>query len=180
MKKALWMKGIVLFLIMMVTLAGTTFAQQGKYDLILKLKDIIIEIQNQGELGFRNFTLCSKIITMGHYVALPEPKVKVGTEELLIYIEPANVFTSTQEGRYEIWITQDMFLLDEEGELLLEKTDAISAHFNTATPMLDLYLPNTLYNMSTLPVGEYTYKAVLHDVLRGTTATKTIDFEVVE
>ena len=116
---------------------------------------------------------------MWQYVALPEPKVKAGTEELLIYIEPANVFTNTQEGRYEFWITQDMLLLDEEGELLLEKTDAISAHFNTATPILDLYLPNTLY-MSTLPVGKYTYKAVLHDVLRGTTATKTIDFEVVE
>lgn len=179
MKKALWIKEVVLFLIMMVMLAGTTFAQQGNYNLILKLKDIIIEIQNQGELGFRNFILCSKIITMGQYVALPEPKVKVGTEELLIYIEPANVFTNTQQGRYEFWITQDIFLFDEEGELLFEKTDAVSAHFNTATPILDLYLPNTLY-MSTLPVGKYTYKAILHDVLRGTTATKTIDFEVVE
>lgn len=179
MKKALWIKEVVLFLIMMVMLAGTTFAQQGNYNLILKLKEIIIEIQNQGELGFRNFILCSKIITMGQYVALPEPKVKVGTEELLIYIEPANVFTNTQQGRYEFWITQDIFLFDEEGELLFEKTDAISAHFNTATPILDLYLPNTLY-MSTLPVGKYTYKAILHDVLRGTTATKTIDFELVE
>ena len=179
MKKASWIKGIVLFLIMMVTLAGTTFAQRENYEIILKLKDVIVEIQNQGKLGFRNFILCSKIITMGQYVALPEPKVKVGTEELFIYIEPANVFISTQEGRYEIWITQDIFLLDEEGELLLEKTNAVSAHFNTATPILDLYLPNTLY-MSTLPVGEYTYKAVLHDVLRGTTATETIDFEVVE
>ena len=179
MKKTLWMKGIVLFLIMMVMLAGTTFAQPKYYDLILKLKDIIIEIQNQGELGFRNFTLCSKIITMGQYVALPEPKVKVGTEELLIYIEPANVFTNTQQGRYEFWITQDIFVLNEEGELLFEKTDAVSAHFNTATPILDLYLPNTLY-MSTLPIGKYTYKAILHDVLRGTTATKTIDFEVIE
>jgi len=179
MKKALWMKGIVLFLIMMVTLTGTTFAQQENYEIILKLKDVIIEIQNQGELGFRNFTLCSKIITMGQYVALPEPKVKVGTEELLIYFEPANVFTNTHEGRYEFWITQDMFLFDEEGELLLEKTDAISAHFNTAIPILDLYVRNTL-TLAGLTPGKYTYKAVLHDVLRGTTATKTIDFEVVE
>lgn len=179
MKKALWMKAIVLFLIMMVMLAGTTFAQQRSYDLILKLKDIIIEIQNQGELGFRNFTLCSKIITMGQYVALPEPKVKVGTEELLIYIEPANVFTNTQQGRYEIWITQDMLLFDQEGELLFEKTDALSMHFNTETPLLDLYVRNTL-TLAGLTPGKYTYKAVLHDVLRGTTATKTIDFELVE
>jgi len=179
LKKNLLVRIAVISLVMAAVLTGNVFAEQTNEELILKLKEDIIRIQNQGKLGFRNFTLCSKIITMGHYVALPEPKVKIGTEELLIYIEPANVFTSTQEGRYEIWITQDIFLLDEEGELLLEKTDAISAHFNTATPILDLYLPNTLY-MSTLPVGEYTYKAVLHDVLRGTTATKTIDFEVVE
>jgi len=179
MKKNLLVRITVISLVMAAMLTGNVFAEQTNEELISKLKDDIIRIQNQGELGFRNFTLCSKIITMGHYVALPEPKVKVGTEELLIYIEPANVFTSTQEGRYEFWITQDMSILDEEGELLLERTDAISAHFNTATPILDLYLPNTLY-MSTLPVGKYTYKAVLHDVLRGTTATRTIDFEVVE
>jgi len=179
MKKKLLVGIVVISLVIVAMLTGNVFAEQTNEELILELKDDIIRIQNQGELEFRNFTLCSKIITIGHYVPLPEPKVKVGTEELLIYIEPANVFTNTQEGRYEFWITQDMFLLDEEGELLLEKTDAISAHFNTATPILDLYLPNTLY-MSTLPVGKYTYKAVLHDVLRGTTATKTIDFEVVE
>jgi len=179
LKKNLLVRIAVISLVMAAVLTGNVFAEQTDEELILKLKDDIIRIQNQGELGFRNFTLCSKIITMGQYVALPEPKVKVGAEELLIYIEPANVFTSTQEERYEIWITQDILLLDEEGELLLEKTDAVSAHFNTSTPILDLYLPNTLY-MSTLPVGKYTYKAVLHDVLKGTTATKTIDFEVVE
>ena len=107
MKKTLWMKGIVLFLIMLATLTGTTFAQQGDHDLILELKDKIVEIQNQGELGFKNFTLCSKIITMGLYVALPEPTLKI-RETLLIYYEPVNIFTNTQEGRYEFWITQDM------------------------------------------------------------------------
>ena len=178
MKKSLWIKGIVLLLIMTVTLAGTTFAQQGDYDLILELKDRIIKIQNQGELGLRNFTLCSKIITMGHYVALPKPTLKTG-EELLIYYEPVNIFTNTQEGRYEFWITQDMFLFDEEGELLYEKTDALSMHFNTETPLLDLYVRNTLA-LTGITAGKYTYKAVLHDVLRGIVAAKTIDFEVVE
>ena len=178
MKKAVWMKGIVLFLIMMVTLTGTTFAQRGNYEIILKLKDVIVEIQNQGELGFKNFTLCSKIITMGHYVALPEPTLKMG-QELLIYYEPISIFTNTQEGRYEFWITQDMLLFNDEGELLYEKTDALSMHFNTETPLLDLYVRNTL-TLTGITVGKYTYKAVLHDVLRDATATKTVDFEVVE
>lgn len=178
MKKDLWLKGAVLSLIMVVILSGNIFAAEEDYEKILKLKDEIIKIQNQGELGFRNFTLCSKIITMGHYVPLPEPKVKVG-KKLLIYYEPANIFTNTQGGRYEFWFTQDMLLFDEKGELLFDKTDALSMHFNTATPLLDLYVTNTV-TLTGLPVGKYTYKAVLHDVLRDTTATKTIDFEIVE
>ena len=178
MKKSLWVKGVVLSFIVAVILAGNGFGEQEDYEKILELKDEIVKIQNQGELGFRNFTLCSKIITMGHYVPLPEPKVKVG-EKLLVYYEPANVFTNTQGGRYEFWFTQDMLLFDEKGELLYEKTDALSMHFNTATPLLDLYVTNTL-TLTGLPAGKYTYKAVLHDALRDTTAGKTIDFEIVE
>ena len=178
MKKGLWVKGAVLSFIMVVMLSGNGVGEQGNYEKILKLKDEIVKIQNQGELGFRNFTLCSKIITMGHYVPLPEPKVKVG-KPLLIYYEPANVFTNTQGGRYEFWFTQDMFLFDSKGELLYEKTDALSMHFNTATPLLDIFAWNEL-ELTELPAGKYTYKAVLHDVLRDTTATKTIDFEAVE
>ncbi len=179
MKKGLWVKGLVFSFIMVLILVANGVAEQENYEKILKLKDEIIKIQNQGELGFRNFTLCSKIITYGHYVALPEPKVKIGAERLLVYVEPANYFTNTQSGRYEIWLTQDMVVLDENGEVLFEKTDALSAHFNTSSPILDIFFPTTLY-VSEVPVGKYTYKAVLHDVLRDTTATKTIDFEIVE
>ena len=79
----------------------------GQSDEILKLKEKIIQIQNAGELGFRNFTFCSNIIGFGSYVPLAKPAVdKSG--ELLVYYEPVNVFTSKKEGLYEIWYTQDM------------------------------------------------------------------------
>jgi len=178
MKKGLWVKGAVLSIIMVVMLSGNVVGEEGNYEKILELKDKIVKIQNQGELGFRNFTLCSKIITMGHYVPLPEPKIKTG-KELLVYYEPANVFTNTQGGRYEFWFTQDMFVFDQGGELLLEKTDALSMHFNTATPLLDLYVTNTL-TLTGLPVGKYTFEAVLRDEFKDETVTKRVVFEVVE
>jgi len=180
MKKGLWVRGAVLSFIMVVMLTGNVVGEEANYEKILELKDKIVRIQNQGELGFRNFTLCSKIISMGAYVPLPEPKIKTGKELLVyVYYEPANVFTNIQEGRYEFWFTQDMFVFDGGSELLLEKTDALSMRFNTATPLLDLYVTNTL-TLTGLPVGKYTFKAVLHDVLRDAEATKTVDFEIVE
>lgn len=48
----------------------------GQADEILKLKEKIIELQNKGELGFRNFNLCSNILGFGSYVPLPEPVIK--------------------------------------------------------------------------------------------------------
>lgn len=88
----------------------------GQADEILKLKEKIIELQNKGELGFRNFNLCSNILGFGSYVPLPEPVIKKD-EKLQLYYEPMNVFTSKREGLYEIWYTQDMVLLKPNGEV---------------------------------------------------------------
>jgi len=178
MKKGLWVKGVVLSIIMVVMLTGSGIGEEGNYEKILKLKDQIVQIQNEGKLGMRNLTLCSKVITLGAYVPLPEAKIEVG-KTYYIYYEPANWFTKTQEGRYEFWFTQDIILLDAKGEVLTERPGALSMHFNTATPLLDIYVVNDLL-LTAAPPGKYTYKMVLRDEFKDETVTKTVDFEVVE
>jgi hypothetical protein len=163
---------------MAVMLTGNVFAEQTDEELILELKDDIIRIQNQGELGIKNLNLCSNIITLGAYVPLEEAKIEIG-KEYYIYYEPANVFTKISEGRYEFWFTQDILLLDDEGDVLAENLDALSMHFNTATPLLDIYVTNDLL-LTAAPPGKYTYKIVLHDVFKDESTVETIDFEVVE
>ncbi|MFB0566757.1 MAG: hypothetical protein ACETWK_13900 [Candidatus Aminicenantaceae bacterium] len=167
------MKRILSILFVIILTLSGIFAQE---DEILKLKVKIIEIQNKNKLGFNNFTLCSNIISFASYVPLPEPVVeKDGT--LLIYYEPANVFTSKKNGLYEIWYTQDMSLLSEEGKLLFEKKDALSFHYTTKIPIMDLYATNTL-TLTGLSPGKYKFKATLKDKLRGKTAIKIVDFEI--
>ncbi len=178
MKKNLWVRIGVISLVMAAMLTGNVFAEQTDGELILKLKEDIIRIQNQGELGIKNLNLCRSIITLGAYVPLEEAKIEVG-KEYYIYYEPANFFTKTSEGRYEFWFTQDMILLDDSGEVLLERLDALSMHFNTATPLLDIYVTNELL-LTAAPPGKYTYKIVLHDVFKEESTIETIDFEVVE
>ena len=147
-------------------------------DKVLELKEKIVELQNGGKLGFRNFTICSKIITFGTYVPLTEAKVKQGGE-LLIYFEPANFFTSKLDKRYDIWLTQDMIVLTEKGEVLLDKKDALTHRHNTASPVMDLFNKNTV-TVGNLPTGKYVFKAVLHDKLKDENASKSIVFEVVK
>ena len=148
----------------------------GQKDEILMLKEKIIEIQNQGELGFKNFTLCSKVFSFASYVPLSESFIEKDGE-LLIYYEPANVFTSKREGFYEIWYTQDMELLNEKGEPFFKKEDALNFHYTSKSPVLDLFATNTI-TLTEVPAGHYIFRAVLKDKLRGNSVTKTINFEI--
>lgn len=178
MKKKLLVNIAVISLVIVAMLTWKFFAEQTKEKLILELKDDIIKIQNQSELGIKNLNLCRSIVTLGAYVPLEEAKIEVG-KEYYIYYEPANIFTKISEGRYEFWFTQDIILLDDTGEVLMERLGALSMHFNTVTPLLDIYVTNDLL-LTGAPPGKYIYKIVLHDVFKDESVVATIDFEVVE
>ncbi len=168
MKKSV-MCGAIFFLAL-----GLLFGQS---DEILKLKEKIIEMQNAGELGFRNFAFCSNIIGFGSYVPLPNPVLDKNAD-LLVYYEPVNVFTSKKEGLYEIWYTQDMALLNDKGEVLQEWPNALDFHYTARAPVMDLFAQNNITLGGQVPAGKYKFKAVLKDKLSGKSATKVADFEV--
>jgi hypothetical protein len=166
---------IMATIIMMVCVISVSHAGD---DPILKLKEKIIQIQNKGELGFRNFTACSNIISYGAYVPLASSEIKSGSE-FFVYYEPENVFTNKIHGQYEIWYGQDMIVLDGEGNILLNKENALDFHYKTQSPVLDLYAKNTL-SLGNLPPGDYVFRAVIHDKLKKTRAQKDYEFKVVK
>ena len=168
MKKALCLS-VVIFIV-----GAGIFAQE---DEILELKKKIIELQNKGTLGFQNLTLCSKILGFASYVPLSEPVVDKNGK-LLVYYEPVNVFTNVKEGMYEIWYTQDMTLLRENGEVVHHWKEILTFHYTTKKPVMDLFAQNSIDLEGQLPAGNYQFRAVLHDKLSEKTATKTVDFEI--
>jgi hypothetical protein len=168
MKKIFWLAFWV------ILTASLCLSQESK---ILELKDKIIEIQNTSELAFRNFTFCSNIIGFGSYVPLAKPVVD-RNGEILVYYEPLNIFTAKKEGLYEIWYTQDMALLDANGEVLQEWPNILNFHYTTKTPVMDLYAQNNLTLGGKVPAGFYRFKAVLKDKLSGKNAVKVVDFEI--
>jgi hypothetical protein len=168
MKKGLCLVASLLFIFCW------TFSQE---DEILKLKERIIELQNKGDLGYTNFTMCSKIMGFASYVPLTEPVLdKNGT--LLIYYEPVNVYTKKKEGLYEIWYTQDMTLLQENGEVVSHWNDILTFHYTTQKPVMDLFAQNSIELKGLLPEGKYQFKATLKDKLAEKATTHTIDFEI--
>ncbi len=144
---------------------------------VAALKEKIIDLQNAGELGFRNFVLCSKVITYGQYVPYPDDKVKAGTQ-IYFYYEPDNIYTERADGSYHIAFTQDMIVQNDSGDTLLNAPDALKFDYHGRTPVLDVYGLNTL-TLGELPPGKYEFVAVLHDSLRKAEVKKVYPFEVV-
>lgn len=146
-------------------------------DAILELKEKIIDIQNNGKLGFNHFTICSNIIAYGQYVAMSENKVKAGTK-LLIYYEPVNLFTNRKDGTYHIWYTQDILLQTEDGKEIYSAPGLLNFNYLSLAPVLDFYATNTL-DLGNLPPGTYKYQAVLHDKLKKADAAHVLTFTIV-
>lgn len=162
-------------LLLLAGLAAAPVSAQGA-DGVLKLKNQIIDLQNRGALGFRELTLCSKILGFGSYVPLDAPRVTQGAE-LQVYFEPVNVFTNRNKGQYEIWYTQDIVLQTDTGQVLYEQKELLNFRYSSRSPVFDLYATNSL-NLGDLGPGKYIYKAVLRDKLKGVTAEHTLPFTV--
>lgn len=144
---------------------------------VLKLKEQIIDIQNNGVLGIGNFTLCSNILGYGQYVPASSAKVKQNAT-IYFYYEPVNLFTNRLKGAYQIRFTQDIVLKSEAGEILLEVPEAVQFNLQTFSPVLDTYATNEL-DLSGAPLGVYVYEAILHDKLKNAKAVATLTFEII-
>ncbi|MBD3306086.1 hypothetical protein GF339_06840 [candidate division KSB3 bacterium] len=142
---------------------------------ILELKHQILEIQNQGELGFTNINFCSEIRGLGMYTPLPDNTIP--GDEFYVYYEPVNPYTQVQDGTYRIHLTQDLYILDTEGTVLFGKEGLLEFSYETVSPVLDIHMTNTITLTGASP-GTYVWKAVLHDHLRGTSAQTTKEFIV--
>jgi len=142
------------------------------------LKERIINLQNTYPLGIGNFVACSEVTDYGSYEALPDNKVKAG-DVLFFYYEPQNPSTRKAEGMYEIWLTQDMVVLSEQQQEIFKKENAVEIHYQTSSPRLDIYGVNQL-TLAEVPPGRYIFKAILHDKIKGESASATWAFEVVK
>lgn len=142
------------------------------------LKERIINLQNMYPLGIGNLVPCSQVTDYGSYEPLPDNRVKSG-DVIFFYLEPQNPSTNKEGGKYEIWLTQDMVVLTEKQQEIFKKENAVEIHYQTSSPRFDIYCITQL-TMEQAPSGKYIFKAILHDKIKGESASATWAFEVIE
>ena len=162
-----------MILLMLVT-SPFAFAQETDVTL---LKERIVNLQNQYPLGIRTLVACSTVTGYGSYEPLPDNKVKAG-DVIFFYVEPQNPATNKTEGAYEIWLTEDMFVLNEQQQEVFKQENAFEIHDQTSSPRLDIFGVNQL-TLASIQPGKYIFKVILHDNIKGEEASATWAFEVI-
>jgi hypothetical protein len=146
-------------------------------DTVEELKERIIDKENAGKLGFRQFTLCKNAPSgFGQYERTTGNKVAAGSK-LQFYYEPMNLSTRRADGTYQKWFTQDMIIRDGNGNEILRQDAAVKFNYTAKTPVLDIFGTNSL-DLGDLPAGKYEFEAVLHDQLSKQDARYVYKFEI--
>ncbi|MBI5252132.1 MAG: hypothetical protein HY912_21770 [Desulfomonile tiedjei] len=133
------------------------------------LKARIIELQNNGKLGFRKIVLCRSVEGFGAYSPL-EPGDPVS--KIVFYCEPSNVSTMLSGDRYIIDCTIDAFLMDSSGKVLLSKENAIKLSRVSRSPVMDLLFKFEI-NLQKLATRSLILKIVMHDKIKNQSVSAT-------
>ena len=102
-------------------------------------------------------------------------------ETFYIYGEARNyTIKKIKKSLYEIYIKEDMYILDKNNNVLFKQEDFLDYHITSHSKNFDLFITNTITQTSPFPAGNYKFLLVLKDVFSGKTTETTIDFQVIE
>jgi len=171
-KKFIFLGLISIFIITSVTMFSFASEEKDYINQAIKLIDEEKYNEAAGELeeapGFGMYNLRENItFTQG--------------ETFYMYGEAKNyTIKKNNEKLFEIYLKEDIYILDEENNILFGQTDFLDYHITSHSKNSDLFINNTITQTSPFPAGNYKFRLVLKDVFSQKTTEVIIDFTVVE
>ena len=102
-------------------------------------------------------------------------------EIFFIYGEAKNyTIKENQNNLYEIYLKEDLYILDQDNNVLFGQADFLDYHITSNSKNHDLFINNTITQTSPFPVGNYKFRLVLKDVFSQKTTEAIIEFTVTE
>jgi hypothetical protein len=102
-------------------------------------------------------------------------------ETFFIYGEAKNyTIKESQNNLYEIYLKEDLYILDQDNNILFGQADFLDYHITSHSKNHDLFINNTITQTSPFPVGNYKFRLVLKDVFSQKTTEVIIEFTVTE
>lgn len=140
----------------------------GKKNEVLVLKEKILEVQNNSQLGFAKVVPCKSVEGYGIYSPL-EPNHP--GSKIVFYVEPLNYGVMMSEGRFIIDCTVDLFILDQSGKLLAKNEKIRKLNMVSRSPVLDLYFTLELNIAKSVKQRSFVVKIILNDRIKNKSAS---------
>jgi len=146
-----------------------------------ELEEALIVVRSKADLEFINVTFTDEEAWGFGMYNQRKDAIFAQSETFLMYGEARNyTIKEIKKDLYEIYIKEDMYILDKNNNVLFKQEDFLDYHITSHSKNFDLFITNTLTQTSPFPVGDYKFLLVLKDVFSGKTTEVTIEFTVVE
>lgn len=155
-------------------LALERYRQGDSAESITLLGEAIMQIRNGLPLKISKLLMCREIRDYNDYDALDGFVLKTG-EPLLLYIEPEGYGVIKEGAAYRIWISQDVTIKDEAGDVIFQRNNWVDYKKAFTTPVIPFYMTNRITD---IPAGKYSYTFTLKDHHKNTFLTQTFEFVV--
>lgn len=195
----LWKKFILLGLILIFIITGLAIfslaseekdyinealklIDEEKYnEAVVELEEALMVARSKANLEFVNITFTDEEAWGFGMYNQREDAIFAQGETFLMYGEARNyTIKEIKKDLYEIYIKEDMYILDKNNNVLFKQEDFLDYHITSHSRNFDLFITNTLTQTSPFPVGDFKFLLILKDVFSGKTTEVTIDFTVVE
>lgn len=158
------------------------FIDEEKYnEAVVELEEVLTLIRSKSSLEFVNVVFTNEEAGgFGLYNQRENTTFATG-ETFFIYGEAKNyTIKENQNNLYEIYLKEDIYILDQDNNVLFGQTDFLDYHITSHSKNSDLFINNTITQTSPFPVGNYKFRLVLKDVLSQKTTEAIIEFTIAE
>jgi len=158
------------------------FIDEEKYnEAVVELEEALMLIKSKADLEFVNVLFTNEEAGgFGLYNQRENATFAPG-ETFFIYGEAKNyTIKESQNNLYEIYLKEDLYILDQDNNVLFGQADFLDYHITSHSKNHDLFINNTITQTSPFPVGNYKFRLVLKDVFSQKTTEVIIEFTVTE
>jgi hypothetical protein len=158
------------------------FIDEEKYnEAVVELEEVLTLVRSKSNLEFVNVVFTNEEAGgFGLYNQKENATFATG-ETFFIYGEAKNyTIKENQNNLYEIYLKEDIYILDQDNNVLFGQADFLDYHITSHSKNSDLFINNTITQTSPFPVGNYKFRLVLKDVFSQKTTETIIEFTVTE
>ena len=158
------------------------FIDEEKYnEAVVELEEVLTLVKSKSNLEFVNVVFTNEEAGgFGLYNQRENATFAPG-ETFFIYGEAKNyTIKESQNNLYEIYLKEDLYILDQDNNVLWGQADYLDFHITSHSKNNDLLITSTLKQTSPFPIGNYKFRLVLKDVFSQKTTETIIEFTVIE